>query len=153
MSTVDIVSTIKYSKEVQMGYIAFVLSEQSREDIKKLFPSKYEREVCHHVTLVFGDTSEEARMMAGMDAGYGAYITGHYDDKQGVECLSVSFAMERGDGTFSLCNTRRDGQKYHITHSLTTDRKPVESNNVVGKPEYQTRLITLEISGTIEVID
>ena len=41
-------------------YIAFVLDEESRQDLIKLFPCSYGKEVCHHITISFGDSSEEA---------------------------------------------------------------------------------------------
>lgn len=137
-----------------MGYIAFVLSEQSRKDLLALFPPKYEREVCHHVTLVFGDTSQETLTECRNYLSEGlCFITGHYDDGHGVECLSVAFELDRGGGSFSLLDTRPDdGKTYHITHSLSSNRKPVESNSVVGVKEHRVRFIRLSVTGTFEAI-
>lgn len=136
-----------------MGYIAFVVSEQSRKDLLAVFPPKYEREVCHHVTIAFGDTSQETLDWCRQNLGDGnCMVTSHYDDEKGVECLSVGFECDRGGDARSLIDTRPDGKKYHITHSLSADRKPVHSNDVVGKQEHKVRSISLSVTGEFVAI-
>lgn len=144
-----------------MSYVAFVLSEQSRKDLLAIFPPKYSREVCHHITLHFGEVSDE--VMESLlnyhgDQGFihpftSFIVSGHYDDESGVECLEVINVTDNGHSRPSENKNRMDGRMLHITHSLGEDRRPVESNNIVGQYRYLVRNLRIQITGSIQILD
>ena len=132
-------------------YIAFVLDEQSRQDVKTLFPVKYENEICHHITIVFGDNSpetlEEVNML--LNGANSFMLTGHYNDLLGVECFTAE-AMIWNGLTHDLEAVRPNGGKYHLTHSLGSSRKAKESNDVIACSNYKVRGIGLVVTGKIQ---
>lgn len=102
------------------GYIAYNLSKASASAIAAAFPFKFNKHVCHHVTLQFGVNDSEplpevSRVFA---VGYAC------DDK--IECLVVEV-----DGQ----TTRPDGSFYHITLSHSDKAKPVDSNKLKNHVE------------------
>lgn len=103
-------------------YLAFVLSDAARTQLIQLIAPKYDRIICHHVTLRFDlskGLSEKEQSWIGKEID--VYLTGILDDDKGVQCLPVTVDGEQ---------IRPDGSFYHVTHSLSADRKPVESNKL-----------------------
>jgi hypothetical protein len=88
-----------------------------RERLIERFPPKYENVIADHVTLRVGATPQTP-----MPRKASARIVGRADDGDSLECLVVEL-----DGT----TNRPDGSTYHITWSLESGRKAVESNAVL----------------------
>jgi hypothetical protein len=105
------------------GYVGWRLSDAERQRLLKLFPPQFERVVAHHVTLKFGVTSDHE-----LPHAHTGIVVAQVVDPDGVQALVL-----RIDGT-----TRRpSGGTYHVTWSLAEGRKPVESNYVIDRMEWQ----------------
>lgn len=107
-----------------MAYEAYVLTNESREALAKVFPPKHPVFVGHHVTRRFG-------VPRTPNVPYGQQTTGWFEvigyaEDDGIEALVVS-VMGR--------EARPDGKRYHVTWSLdpAKGRKPVHSNDVIAK--------------------
>lgn len=97
-------------------YTAYVLTDKSRKEILEKFPPAYEKIIAHHITLKYGTSQQEpAPLMPHL-----VRIIGYINSNDGVEGLLVDV-----DGT----TIRPDGNKFHITLSISNNRKPVETNN------------------------
>ena len=124
-------------------YLAFVLSKKSREDLLKIFPPTFERTICHHVTIAFNlDKTLFDRIIEAIGQTPKVVATG-YLIGHNLECFAVS-----------INNAHRlliNGQHYHITHSLQSPAKPVDSNKLVMGTD-PSRLIHVELSGTLEMV-
>src|SRR3954471_5477684 len=100
------------------GHVArWLLHPEDRNGLMAVFPPAYPEVVAHHVTL-----------RAGVPQGFPlpteteGFVVGMADDGAGVQALVVKIG-----GT-----TRRpDGSNYHITWSLGSGRRAVESNDVI----------------------
>lgn len=118
-------------------YTAYVLSDESREQLMKKFPPKYDKVVAHHITVEPGVPNNsspppEAELK----------VVGYADSKDGLEALIVAV-----DGQ----SKREDGSTYHITWSLDPDKyKPVDSNKLVKGRHTMT--MRTPISVTPEVL-
>jgi len=99
------------------GYIAFVLDENTREQILAAIAPRFEIVVCHHITVEYGVTDE-----AALPSLQRAEIIGYCTDNGGIEALIVAI-----DGN----TTRPDGSTYHITLSHAQGREPKESNDAI----------------------
>lgn len=97
-----------------MSVTGWKLDRQEREALLRDFPPRYEEAVADHVTLEVGG--------AGLPPEVRAAIVGRTDDGAGVEAMVVTI-----DGT----TDRPDGSTYHITWSLGSGRRAVESNDVL----------------------
>lgn len=120
-----------------MKYSALVLSQQSRNHLKSIFPPKYSDFIGHHVTLKFGlDKKESAAPLPERVS-----VVGYIDDGAGLEALLVAL---NGD------IDRPDGSRYHITWSLdrSLGRKPVDSNNII-KNAKKTMDVKIEVTSEI----
>lgn len=100
-----------------MGYVAYNLTEASRDALLEKFPPKFENFVCHHVT-VRHDVPEDHPLP---DAAV-LKVIGYALDETGVEALVIEV-----NGT----HLREVGGVYHVTHSLAEGRAKVESNAVI----------------------
>lgn len=108
-------------------YTAYVLSQDSRNQLMEKFPPKYHRVIAHHVTVEFG-VPEGTELPPEADAK----IVGYADSGDGIEALVVSI-----NGS----TQRPDGKHYHITWSLESEKyKPVDSNDLVGYGKYKLML-------------
>ena len=122
-------------------YIAFVLDQKSKGIVKTLFPPKYSKYVSEHITVSFGDNSEEALAAAVEHFQITKpcfMLTGHFDDDQGVECFSAeALVPDPHTGQYvNFITKRMDGGRYHLTHSLSNGRKAVESNDVIKNQDF-----------------
>ena len=90
------------------------LPPDERKRLLERFPPKYANVIADHVTLRVGGTELPRKPSAR--------IVGRADNGQSLECLVVEL-----DGT----TDRPDGSTYHITWSLGTGRKAIESNDVL----------------------
>ena len=121
-----------------MGYIAFVIVEDSRAKLLKKFPAKHSRVIAHHVTLKFGVTSDE---LEAVTASFGnpncCTVTGH-GDYEGVDCVSI-----RTGNHFEQDN----GTKLHITLSCADGVKPVQAKHAAERVVEVSPMI---LTGKIE---
>lgn len=102
-------------------YTCYLLSETARDTLIKLYPPKYDKVICHHITRQFGAPAgtslpEKPKVVK---------VIGYANDPDGLEAFVVSVDGEE---------KRPDGKRYHITHSLDPSKfKPVDSNTLVNK--------------------
>jgi hypothetical protein len=110
------------ASKMTKGYVGWELPASERMRLLNEFPPSYVRVVAHHCTLKFGVTSDEP-----LPTATEGQIVGVADDGMGVQALVL-----RISGT----STRPGGGAYHITWSLGTGRKPVESNQVIASQGF-----------------
>lgn len=99
-----------------MSVIGWKLDRSEREELLRRFPPRYPEAVADHVTL------EKSEAPPPPDVT--AKIVGRTDDGAGVEAMVVAL-----DGS----TDRPDGSTFHITWSLGSGRRAVESNDVLRK--------------------
>jgi hypothetical protein len=107
-----------------MGYVAFVLDEESRSRLLKTLTPEFPDVICHHITLEFGVNPLRLPVIIEEMASPIVNIRG-VARGDNVEALIVSINNN---------SIRSDGGFYHITHSLDRSKgaKPVHSNDVVN---------------------
>ncbi len=103
-------------KEHKPTYSAYVLDKKSRAKLLDLFPPKFEKVICHHITVKFGLSKDDKKPQPAKINVIG------YTSDDGLEALVV---------TVNGKSYRSDGSTYHITLSHGPGRKPVQSNNLV----------------------
>lgn len=103
------------------GYLAYKLSDNSRNELLAHFPPKNPEIICEHVTVKFPAKSTDELPSAPKEA----HCVG-YASEDGLEALIVEV-----NGS----TKRPDGKTYHITLSLdrSKGKKPVLSNALVAK--------------------
>lgn len=104
------------------GYVGWELPAAERARLLAEFPPSYDKVVAHHCTLKFGVNSDEP-----LPTAQAGEVVGMADDLMGVQALVL-----RISGT----SARPGGGVYHITWSLGTGRKPVESNHVIASQGF-----------------
>lgn len=98
-----------------MSYIAYVLTDKSRNTLLEKFPPKYSKVICHHITYSMNSSLPVPEYPLKIE------VIGYANNPNGIETLQVSI-----DGI----RTRLDNGLYHITHSLEPNKfKPKDSNN------------------------
>lgn len=115
--------------DLKNQYLAFVLSGETRDRLRAIFPPKFQRVVLHHVTVAFNLTEESYNRLYKSLRGATWAVVGYTNDS-GLEALVV----EVNGGT-----QREDGSTYHVTLSLAPGRKPVESNAVINTQGWVVR--------------
>lgn len=110
---------------IKPAITGWLLPEDERERLLRLFPPRYPDAVAHHVTHRYGVCADEPPPQAS--AGE---IVGRADDGAGVEALIVQV-----DGS----GERPDGGTYHVTWSLDRGRgrRSVESNDVIAAGRWE----------------
>jgi len=110
------------SEDINTRYLAFIIDDESRKRLLSLITPAYENVICHHVTLKFnlsaGLTPEETAMVG---QPLEISVRDIRDSGDGVQCLGVAVNGE---------SFRPDGSFYHITHSISSNRKPSDSNKL-----------------------
>lgn len=104
------------------GYVGWELPASERARLLAVFPPSYSRVMAHHCTLKFGVTSDEL-----LPTAQEGLVVGVADDGVGVQALVLKIG-----GTIH----RPGGGVYHITWSLGTGRKPMESNHVIAREGF-----------------
>jgi hypothetical protein len=104
-----------------MSYSGYLISEESRSLLKKLFPPKYPDFIGHHITYKFGVAKDSPEPPVAESI----VVIGHVA-VDGVEAFLVEI-----DGSIY----RPSGGKYHITWSIdkSLGRKPVDSNKIIDQ--------------------
>jgi hypothetical protein len=111
--------------------LGWKLPRDERERLLACFPPRYANVDADHVTLRVDPSGAEPLPHAGT-----AQIVGRADDGQSLECMVVEI-----DGN----TDRPDGSTYHITWSLGTGRRPVESNDVLRNRGWDRFAVPLNI--------
>lgn len=119
-------------------YSAYLLSQTGRKTLMDIFKPKYSRVVAHHVTVQFGNVTEDSVPDAA-----DIEVVGYIDSGDGLEALvvSVNGAVDRPDGSV-----------YHITWSLQNGYKPVDSNKVIKKYGYEYLVEPISIETIPQVV-
>lgn len=104
------------------GYIAYNLSPESKADLLRLFPPKFEKVVAHHATHQFGVDSS-----AALPERKPLKVVGYASDDK-LECAVV----EVGGST-----NRPDGGTYHITLSLGAGASAKMSNELLKEKGWE----------------
>jgi hypothetical protein len=129
-----------------MSYEAFVLTQQGREKLAKLFPPKNPMFVGHHITHRFGVPRTE-------NVPYGQHSHGWFEvvgyaEADGLEVLVVKVAGKQ---------TRPDGKAYHITWSLDPAKgvKPKHSNDLIAARGWAPLNLgyAVEFEATFDYVD
>ena len=100
-------------------FTGYELTNSSRDTLLKLYPPKHEKVICHHITESYNVPKDAPVPAMPSNVKIVGYI-----DEDGVEGFLVSV-----NGS----TTRPDNKKYHITHSIALNRKPVDTNNYTGQ--------------------
>jgi hypothetical protein len=105
-------------------YTAYVLDDQSRQQLAQRFPPKYDNFIGHHITVEFGVPTG---VPIPDDASVA--VVGYADSRDGLEALVVSVNGQK---------RRPDGKLYHITWSIDSqsEYKPVDSNRLLSNNRY-----------------
>lgn len=134
-------------------YLAFVLDEESRNLLISHYPFAYEKEYCHHVTLLFsGNTEKFNEVVKSLKTYEQEVFVNFLINDDGVQCFTIQFNND--------CY-RYDGNCYHLTHSVRKDKKPVDSNITIKKvlvPGFQNKnkiqaVNSIKITGKVEYLD
>lgn len=105
-------------------YTAYVLDEESRQELTQHFPPRYDNFIGHHITVNFGVPADaEAPNPASVK------VIGHVDSGDGIEALVVSVNGNKN---------RADGSTYHITWSIdpNSNYKPKDSNALIADKKF-----------------
>jgi len=131
---------MKVSQLFREEYVAYVLDDQSRNKLAKLFPPKYPEWVGHHTTVEFG-VPKDPSLPFGDAADM--QVVGYAED-DGIEALVVAINGE---------TKRPDGKAYHLTWSLdrSKGRKPVDSNNVISQRGF-TKVTPVAVNATLQYL-
>lgn len=99
--------------------IQYVLTEQSRNELLRIFPPSFPDVICHHITHKFNSSDVHDLPPAPSSVQVVGYAI-----SDNVECLVVSINGK---------NKRPDGKLYHITHSIdrAVGATPKMSNDVL----------------------
>ncbi|MBI3442070.1 MAG: hypothetical protein HY052_09780 [Proteobacteria bacterium] len=86
-----------------MGYMAYVLAEETRQKILETFPPKFPRVIAEHITHSFGVGADQPLPPSAKIEIYGYACT------DGIEALAVAV---------NGIKNKPDGKPYHVTLSL-----------------------------------
>ena len=130
-------------------YLAYVLSEHSRDELINFIPPSFGRVICHHVTLAFKlDETIYNSIMDVIGKHPTVYATAHLKGDH-IECFEVEI-----NGAKRLVI---NSQQYHVTHSLEAPAKPVDSSKMLGSTPVISHQITvfspkILLQGTVELV-
>lgn len=128
-------------------YLAYVLTDQSRNELLKLVPPAFSRVICHHVTLAFwlNETLFD-NIMETVGETPTVVVTGHLKCDN-IECFKVEI---NGQSVLKL-----NGQNLHITESLNPPAKPVDSNKMLTHTpvvNFSSKNLNITLSGSVEMV-
>ena len=128
-----------------MSYLAFVLSEKSRDKILTLVRPEHPDIIAHHITIAFNKTNEEYEAMKRELQGQLVRVIGLVADNK-ADALVCCFNEQA---------VRKDMGTYHITLSINRSKgvKPVYSNELIKTQKVNVFHGALYVTGTFEIID
>ena len=115
--------------DLKSKYLAFKLSEGSKQNLKDLYPPKFSKVYCDHITVAFNLTEELYIQLTSQYAEAKLLVIGYAFNGESLECFVVSV-----DGS----TNRPDGDTFHITHSLSAPSAPKDSNALIKSVGYKT---------------
>lgn len=115
-----------------MSIAAYNLDALDLQKLRARFPPKYTEIVQPHCTAYIGKQGP-----TGMPIHAKGKVYARVDDFEGVEALLLSVEEQE---------RRPDGNLFHITWSLTADRKPRESNYIIKHCQHEALSECIEIS-------
>lgn len=123
-------------------YLAFVISERSRNELVSKFKPKFDRVICHHITLAFNlNESLFENIIEFMGNNPKVIVTGYICDEH-LECFTATI---NGQSVLAV-----NDQHYHITHSIEPPAKPVDSNKAIR--EKTPIFCNIPITGSVELV-
>lgn len=128
---------------VERGYVAFVLSDESKQQVLRQFPPSFPDVYAHHVTLEFNVTNSYSRIVWYEDITVN--VIG-YKKGAHIETLLVTVDGKRKKPT---------GDFYHLTLSLdrSSGKCPKDSNELLRKTAFKFgRKNLLTLKGTVQFI-
>ena len=127
-------------------YLAFELSDNCKSSLKSLFPPVFSKVFCHHITLFFGGIESDFNVVVNSLQKTNTFeIVGNIVHDE-VECFLVEI---------NKSNHRIDGGRYHITHSISENRKPVDSNRIIKETfpgKWNIFNTSIKLSGIVKQI-
>ena len=108
------------------------LPADERRKLLERFPPRYADVIADHVTLLLGANASAPLPRRPQTA----VVLGRADDGESLECLVVEI-----DGT----TDRPDGSTYHITWSLSRDRRTRESNDLLKSRGWKALHVPVRI--------
>jgi hypothetical protein len=128
-----------------MSYLAFVLSEKSRDRLLTLIRPAHPDIIAHHITLAFNKTNEEYEAIVKDLKGQLVRVIGIVADNK-ADALVCCFNDQA---------IRKDGGTYHITFSINKAKgvKPVYSNELIKTQKVNIFHGALYITGTFEILN
>lgn len=126
-------------------YLAFVLSDESRKELIQLFPPSFEKVICHHVTIAFKlDQQTFDALIEKITPSPTVVATGFLVGKD-IECFIIEIN--------GVHRSEINGQRYHVTHSLQSPAKPVDSNKLIAAEGHEpSRKLHAELSGSLQMV-
>jgi hypothetical protein len=115
-----------------MSIVAYNLDTCDLQKLRARFPPKYIEIVQPHCTAYLGK-----QVPTDMPKHAKGRVYARVDDFEGVEVLLISVEEQE---------RRPDGNLFHITWSLTADRKPRESNYIIKRCQHEALSEHIEIS-------
>lgn len=119
---------------MSQGYIAFNLSEASKQTVLNGFPPKFEEVRADHVTFAFGVLAD-----ATLPTVAAVEVVAYVCDGS-LEALIVSV-----DGA----TTRPDGSVFHLTLSRSAGRKSFESNALAQCTSLWQPVVAFRLEGNV----
>lgn len=104
------------------GYIAYNLTDRSRNEVITKFYPKFTKVVAHHITVAFNVSDTEPMPSVPTSAKVVGYACNEI-----IECLVVEINGNRH---------RADGKLFHVTLSHSHEAKPVMSNDLLQAQGY-----------------
>jgi hypothetical protein len=103
-------------------YLAYVITEATKQLLCEAFPPAYEVVKCHHVTIAYPVKEEDVDFLQKLVDSNPQFVTDCYINADGIDLSTVLI-----DGVY----VRHDGKYYYITHSRTEERSSDDSNKVL----------------------
>lgn len=99
-------------------YLAFVLSKESRNQLLAIYPKRWVKIVCHHVTFKYVIEESEVEQLQQIVNTVSMIQLDGFFGGNGIDAFRVSV-----DGR----NTRIDAKTYHLTFSRAEERSSSDS--------------------------
>lgn len=128
-----------------MSYLAFVLSDKSRDRLLTLIRPNQPDIIAHHITLAFNKTAEEYEAIKKELTGQTVRVIGLVSDNK-ADALVCCIGEQA---------IHKDGGTYHITLSINRAKgvTPVYSNELIKTQKVNVFHGALYVTGTIEILD
>lgn len=113
---------MKIPENVEDLYLAFVLTDECRKELLKLYPNRFDVVKCDHVTIQYDINKEELKKFQPIFDANEFKLNG-FIEADGIDLFRVTV-----DGN----SQRPDGNFYHLTFTRTKERASSDSNKVLA---------------------